>query len=225
VDKKIAEEILDELLSSLEALETQTSAMMQFLKDKRMGNEKQLAPYLDRAGKASNVRWRAARLRFSSLLSSAMKSEEESRAKSPEKKAEEKPAPASQDTKSEARHLENEAAPAEKAVASSQNAPASQEGASSRQEAVPTPQRKETPQPAPTSREKESRQEVVLQKGAAQPDAQTEKEVRAAKDAGRAAEEPQRGAPKQNPETGAAAQKSLQESGTPPKAKKKDDAA
>lgn len=73
---KIAEEILDELLSSLEALETQSAAVLQFLKDKR-GNERQLAPYMERASQASNVRWRAARLRMMSMLSSAMKEEEQ----------------------------------------------------------------------------------------------------------------------------------------------------
>lgn len=79
MDLKIAEEFLDELFSSLEAQETQSAAVLQFLKDH--GNATELAPYMDQASKASNVRWRAARLRLMSLLTSAVKSAEEASAK------------------------------------------------------------------------------------------------------------------------------------------------
>jgi hypothetical protein len=77
VDIKIAEQFLDELFSSLEALETQSAAMLQFLKDRGGATSEQLAPYMEQASKASNVRWRAARLRLTSLLSSAVKSAEQ----------------------------------------------------------------------------------------------------------------------------------------------------
>jgi hypothetical protein len=83
VDIKYAEQFLDELFSSLEALETQSAAILQFLKDKGGATSEQLAPYMDQASKASNVRWRAARLRLMSLLSSAIKSGEESPDKMP----------------------------------------------------------------------------------------------------------------------------------------------
>jgi hypothetical protein len=77
VDIKIAEQFLDELFSSLEDLETQSAAILQFLKDKGGATSEQLAPYMDQASKASHVRWRAARLRLMSLFSSAIKSGEE----------------------------------------------------------------------------------------------------------------------------------------------------
>jgi hypothetical protein len=77
MDEKIVHEILDELFSSLEALETQSSGVLQFLKDKGIAPEKELAPYLEQAGNASSVRWLAARVRIDYLLSSAMKAPEE----------------------------------------------------------------------------------------------------------------------------------------------------
>lgn len=73
-----ADVVLDELFSALESIETQTGAILQFLKEKGMATDKELAPYLEAAGNASNVRWRAERLRINSLLASAMKSVEES---------------------------------------------------------------------------------------------------------------------------------------------------
>ena len=52
-------EILDELYSLLETLETQNLALLQFLKDQGMATEEKLAPYLDRAGNASSEIGRA----------------------------------------------------------------------------------------------------------------------------------------------------------------------
>ena len=84
MDEAIVHEILQDLFCSLEALETQSRATSQFLKDKGIVNEEELAPYLERAGNASSVRWLAARVRIDYLLSGAMKAaEEEAKGESP----------------------------------------------------------------------------------------------------------------------------------------------
>jgi hypothetical protein len=77
MDEKIVQEILHELFSSLEALETQSSAVLQFLKDQGMAGKDELAPYLEQAGNASGVRWMAVRARIDHLVSGAIKSAEE----------------------------------------------------------------------------------------------------------------------------------------------------
>jgi len=56
MDVHLAEELLNELGSSLEMLETQQGALLQFLKDKGVITDEQFAPYLTQAGNASNVR-------------------------------------------------------------------------------------------------------------------------------------------------------------------------
>lgn len=61
-------EVLNELFSHLERLETQNEAILQFLKEKKRVTDKQLAPYLEQAGNASNVKWRGARVRINHLL-------------------------------------------------------------------------------------------------------------------------------------------------------------
>jgi hypothetical protein len=68
MNTEATKEVLNELFSHLERLETQSEAILQFLKEKKRVTDKQLAPYLERAGKASNVRWRAARVRIEHLL-------------------------------------------------------------------------------------------------------------------------------------------------------------
>jgi chemotaxis protein histidine kinase CheA len=84
-------EILDELFSLLEALETQSLALTQFLKDQGIATEEKLAPYLDRAGNASSVKWRAARARMQYLLSPVAK-ETDDQAKDKNKESEKPPA-------------------------------------------------------------------------------------------------------------------------------------
>lgn len=68
MNNEAMKEVLNELFSHLERLETQSEAILQFLKEKKRVTEKQLAPYLEQAGNASNVKWRAARVRINHLL-------------------------------------------------------------------------------------------------------------------------------------------------------------
>jgi hypothetical protein len=68
MNSEATKEILNELFSHLEKLETQTEAILQFLKEKKRVTDKQLAPYLERAGNASSVRWLAVRVRIEHLL-------------------------------------------------------------------------------------------------------------------------------------------------------------
>ena len=87
-------EILDELFSLLESLETQSLALTQFLKDQGIATDEKLAPYLDRAGNASSVKWRAARARMQYLLSPVAKQTndtEKNKNIEPEKPPAEKP--------------------------------------------------------------------------------------------------------------------------------------
>jgi hypothetical protein len=77
MDEKIVQEILHELFSSLEALDTQSTAILQFLKDKGIANDQELASQLEQAGNASSVRWRAVRVRIDYLLSGAIKAAEQ----------------------------------------------------------------------------------------------------------------------------------------------------
>jgi hypothetical protein len=74
-------EILDELFSLLESMETQSLALTQFLKDQGIATDEKLAPYLDRAGNASSVKWRAARARMQYLLSPAVAKKKDDQAK------------------------------------------------------------------------------------------------------------------------------------------------
>jgi hypothetical protein len=74
MDDNIAQEIFHELFSALEALETQSAALLQFVKDKGLANDQELAGYFKDAGNSSSVRWRAARVRMDHLISSAIKS-------------------------------------------------------------------------------------------------------------------------------------------------------
>ena len=79
MDVSVAEQMLDELLPSLEALEAQSGAIVQFLRDKGIATDEQLAPFLERARSASNVRWLAVRLRMNRLLAPAVKTGEETK--------------------------------------------------------------------------------------------------------------------------------------------------
>jgi hypothetical protein len=85
MDEKLTQELLDEFLPALEVLDTENTAILQFLKDKGIADDEQLAPYLEQAAKASDVKWRATRLRLNHLISSAAKAAEHTTKKESEK--------------------------------------------------------------------------------------------------------------------------------------------
>ncbi len=66
-------EILSELFALLEAQETTSAALLQLLKDQGIASDEKLSTYLDQAGRASNVKWRAARMRMEYLLTPIQK--------------------------------------------------------------------------------------------------------------------------------------------------------
>jgi hypothetical protein len=74
MDEDLAHQILDELLKHLEEAETQSAAVLHFLKAKGIATGEQLTPCFEEASKATSVKWVAERARFNRLLSLAAKS-------------------------------------------------------------------------------------------------------------------------------------------------------
>jgi hypothetical protein len=79
MNSEIVDEIIEELSSSLQRVETQSAALMEFVKEKKLATDHELAAYLERASAASSVRWRATRVRLAHLLSGLEKSEQRAR--------------------------------------------------------------------------------------------------------------------------------------------------
>ena len=75
-NNNFVQEILHDLFSSMEALETQNTPILQFLKDKGIATDEELASHLEQAGNASSVRWRGVRVRADYLFASAIKAAE-----------------------------------------------------------------------------------------------------------------------------------------------------
>ena len=74
MERNALKELLDELLPSLEALEGRTGAILEFMRDKGLATDEELAPYLEQANNAANVRWLAARLRINRILATVEES-------------------------------------------------------------------------------------------------------------------------------------------------------
>jgi len=66
-------EVLGELFALLETQETNSTAVLQLLEDQGIASDEKLSTYLDQAGRASNVKWRAARMRMEYLLTPIQK--------------------------------------------------------------------------------------------------------------------------------------------------------
>jgi hypothetical protein len=84
-------EIFDEMFTLLEGLETRSAAMLNYLQEQQHITDEKLAPYLDRAAAASDVRWRAARARMEHLLAPKPKSATEATSDANAKGKDEKP--------------------------------------------------------------------------------------------------------------------------------------
>jgi hypothetical protein len=61
-------EIFDDVFTLMEDLETRSAALLEYMKEQGGVTDEKLAPYLDRAAAASDVRWRATRARMEHLL-------------------------------------------------------------------------------------------------------------------------------------------------------------
>lgn len=73
MDEENLQQLFAELIESIEPLETQNAALLQLLKSKGVVTDEELAPFLERAGNASGIRWHAVQLRTRALLSSALR--------------------------------------------------------------------------------------------------------------------------------------------------------
>jgi outer membrane biosynthesis protein TonB len=161
MDEKVVEQILDELYSSLEDAETRSTAVLLFLKEQGIASEEKLAPYFDQAGKASDVRWRAARVRMGSLLASAMKSPEPSAPKQPADQGSQKTAGAApEDKKTQpTEKTQDEQAPEQNA--SQDERPAQQEKSGEGQEKSAQPSEQKS-QPTAEQKPRDQEQEKVV---------------------------------------------------------------
>jgi hypothetical protein len=106
MDSEVLQQVLDELFPTLEAMESQNAAILQFLKDRYILSDEDLAPFLEKAGNASNVRWIGTRLRVKHILEGAARAADVVQQKPPqpvETKVDQQTtqAPAKEPTKSE----------------------------------------------------------------------------------------------------------------------------
>jgi hypothetical protein len=85
--EKIIDEILDDFASTFQASETRSLAIERFLKNKKIASEDELKPFLEEAGNASEIEWRATRLRLHHLFMSAIDAVQEAAQESARKAA------------------------------------------------------------------------------------------------------------------------------------------
>jgi|HubBroStandDraft_4_1064222.scaffolds.fasta_scaffold54589_2 hypothetical protein len=143
-------EVLDDLFALLETLETQNIAVVQFLKDQGIATNETFAPYLERAGAASSVKWRAARARMTFLLAPAPKKSTEPEKETKDKEAEAKEARTKNVKEEEAQPREsdpkaappNDAAPTERDRKSRRETPSTDRGTA---KAAAAPEKGEAP--------------------------------------------------------------------------------
>jgi hypothetical protein len=74
------EQVISDLLPYFEALEAQSAAILQLMRDKQIATNDELTRYLEQAGDASSVKWRAVRVRMEHLF--AVSSDSKARPKS-----------------------------------------------------------------------------------------------------------------------------------------------
>lgn len=134
MNENIVQEILHELFSSLEALETQSTAILQLLKDKGLANEQELALHLEQAGNASNVRWRAAQVRIDHLVSSALKTAERDAEQQPRKEESPKREQKNQESPTDTSDQGSRASQGDKEIRNEQQAASGQESGDTRAE-------------------------------------------------------------------------------------------
>jgi hypothetical protein len=108
-DENPLQELLNAIISSLEPLEARSEAVYQFLKAKGVAIDKDFAPFLEEAANASNVRWRAFRVRAEALIAGAMKErKKESKAEQSELESESRKAQATESEKAESQETQDD---------------------------------------------------------------------------------------------------------------------
>lgn len=157
MDEEIVLQILDELLSFLEPLDTQSSALVQFLKAKGVATDEELAPFLEQAGNASSVRWRGARVRIGGLIASAMRNAEQNPETQTPMVEEQNSEAAAKASKEKETDHEDSSEPAARSAQASEDNPKSDEAAA----AMPEKEQKESGTSQPRAVQENAKREAA----------------------------------------------------------------